>query len=396
REKRKPKRPKKEKPESPKEGEPKNLKKKKSKSLKKGKPKRPKKRKRKILKVIIRLPEAEKTEISEDPAEMEKNLALRFDIYESSQKDVAQVVSCWDRVRGIVQLPVNHRGDKSQAPAKNQGQKKTDKPSEKVQKKPVKKREDGRNLQSSQLEGKVAEGAVRDQHVGVPCLDIHVTNREDMTRMILESNMLPTAEQMLEFLGLGPSGPPIPPAVTFSVVNYPEERPSPDAKDQPKKGKSSSKDKSSNKEQISAQSTPNPQDPSAANPRSPSKAKKSKLQSASTPTEPHRPKQCRWIVPAHGEVELKVLFRTKKPGKFEETLRFEILGTKRVYELPCSGTGLYPSISQNPQLVFPRWRKTMEDDEIIFKEYVQSTNQFHFGPLLCGKSREWYVLPAPE
>ncbi|XP_015472399.1 hydrocephalus-inducing protein homolog, partial [Parus major] len=32
----------------------------------------------------------------------------------------------------------------------------------------------------------------------------------------------------------------------------------------------------------------------------------------------------------------------------------------------------------------------MEEGEIIFKEYVESTKQFHFGPLLCGKSREWY------
>lgn len=36
----------------------------------------------------------------------------------------------------------------------------------------------------------------------------------------------------------------------------------------------------------------------------------------------------------------------------------------------------------------------MKEGEIIFKEYVESTKQFHFGPLLCGKSREWYVLPA--
>lgn len=36
----------------------------------------------------------------------------------------------------------------------------------------------------------------------------------------------------------------------------------------------------------------------------------------------------------------------------------------------------------------------MKADEIIFKKYVESTKQFHFGPLLCGKSREWYVLPA--
>ncbi|XP_068035150.1 hydrocephalus-inducing protein homolog [Anomalospiza imberbis] len=32
----------------------------------------------------------------------------------------------------------------------------------------------------------------------------------------------------------------------------------------------------------------------------------------------------------------------------------------------------------------------MKEDEVIFKEYVESTKRFHFGPLLCGKSREWY------
>ncbi|RLV73221.1 hypothetical protein DV515_00017134 [Chloebia gouldiae] len=107
-----------------------------------------------------------------------------------------------------------------------------------------------------------------------------------------------------------------------------------------------------------------------------------------------RLKRYRWVVPAHGEVELKVRFSTKKPGKFEQTLRFELVQTKRQYELPCRDTGLYPSISQDPRVVFPQWRETMEEDEIIFKEYVESTEQFHFGPLMCGKSREWYVLPA--
>ncbi|XP_039555136.1 hydrocephalus-inducing protein homolog [Passer montanus] len=34
----------------------------------------------------------------------------------------------------------------------------------------------------------------------------------------------------------------------------------------------------------------------------------------------------------------------------------------------------------------------MEADEVIFKEYVESTKQFHFGPLLCGKSRECFTL----
>ncbi|RLV96412.1 hypothetical protein DV515_00012613, partial [Chloebia gouldiae] len=102
-----------------------------------------------------------------------------------------------------------------------------------------------------------------------------------------------------------------------------------------------------------------------------------------------RLKQYRWVVPAHGEVKVKVGFSAKKPGNFEQTLRFELVQSKRQYELPCHCTGLYPSISQDPRLVFPQWRETMEADDIIFKEYVESTKQFHFGPLLCGKSREW-------
>ena len=62
-----------------------------------------------------------------------------------------------------------------------------------------------------------------------------------------------------------------------------------------------------------------------------------------------RLKRYRWIVPAKGEVELKVRFCPTKSGKFQQTLRFELVGMKHLYKLPCSGTGLYPSISQNPR-----------------------------------------------
>ncbi len=58
---------------------------------------------------------------------------------------------------------------------------------------------------------------------------------------------------------------------------------------------------------------------------------------------------CRWIVPAHGEVQLKVHFSSTELGQFEQTLHFEILGTKRLYQLPCRGTCLYPAISQDPR-----------------------------------------------
>ncbi|XP_062355740.1 hydrocephalus-inducing protein homolog [Cinclus cinclus] len=319
-----------------------------------------------------------------------------------------------EKIQGSVQLPVIQNGNTSQPSAENKLHK-TIKPQEKVEKKPEQKCGGQRSLQSSHLEtrSEVAEGTVRDEHVGVWCLDIQVTDPKAMIREILRDGRLPTKDKMLRHLGLHPEGPPLPPAAVFSVVNYPEEwlgsaecvKPftivapegaamednrakAPDAKGssaegQPKTHKAASRDNSPKENQISTHRTESPQDSSATR-------SKSVLKRASTPTEFHRLKRYRWIVPGHGEVELKVHFSTKRPGKFEHTLRFELVETKRQYELPCSGTGVYPSISQNPRLVFPQWRETMEADEIIFKEYVESTKQFHFGPLLCGKSREWY------
>ncbi|XP_068035201.1 uncharacterized protein [Anomalospiza imberbis] len=57
---------------------------------------------------------------------------------------------------------------------------------------------------------------------------------------------------------------------------------------------------------------------------------------------------------------------------------------------PTSHIRLRATVLEVPRVVFPQWRKTMKEDEVIFKEYVESTKRFHFGPLLCGKSREWY------
>ncbi|NWZ10633.1 HYDIN protein, partial [Agelaius phoeniceus] len=337
------------------------------------------------------------TKVLEDPDE---NLILRFQIYESSQQDIAQVFSYWDRVQGTVQLPIIQKGNKSQPAAGNKGQR-TRRPWEKVKKKLKPKHEGRSSLQSSQpgTQSKVAEGAVRDKRVGVPCLDIQVTDPKAMIGEILRDGKLPTEEQLLKDLGLHPDSPPLPPGAALSTVEYPEERlgsaeraKAPDAKGssaerRPKTGKVVSRVRSA---KISTQRTESPRDSSATRSRSTLKV----LERPSTPAAFLRLKRYRWKVPAQGEVELKVHFFAKKPGKFEQTLRLELVLSKRQYELPCSVTGLYPSISQNPRLVFPHWRETMEEDEIIFKEYVESTKQFHFGPLVCGKSRQWYVLPA--
>ncbi|XP_062355739.1 hydrocephalus-inducing protein homolog [Cinclus cinclus] len=399
----------KEQPKSPEKGE--------LKDVEKGEPKAPDKQDTKAPGMgETKAHDKGEAEIPEYPAEMDKNLIQRFQIYESSQQDLTQLFSYGDKVQGSsVQLPVIQNRNTSLPSAENKGQK-TYKSQEKVEKKPEQKCGGQRSLQSSQLEtqSEVAEGTVRDEHVRVRCLDIQVTNPKAMIREILRDGRLPTKDeikpckaQILSMLWSWILEYCVPP------VNYPEEwlgsaecvKPftivapegaamednrakAPDAKGssaegQPKTRKAASKDNSPKANQISTLRAESSQDSSATR-------SKSVLKRASTPTEFHRLKRYRWIVPGHGEVELKVHFSTKRPGKFEHTLRFELVETKRQYELPCSGTGVYPSISQNPRLVFPQWRETMEADEIIFKEYVESTKQFHFGPLLCGKSREWY------
>ncbi|NXS89716.1 HYDIN protein, partial [Erpornis zantholeuca] len=365
---------------APKKGETKAPEKKETKAPEKKETKAPKKGETKA-------PEKEETSVPEDP--VEKALITRFQIYESSQQNITQVYSYWDRVQGTMQLPVIQNENESQPSAKQKGQK-TSKPQEKVEKKPVQKSGGHRSLGSPQLErqSQVAERAVRHKRVGVPCLDIQVTNPKDTLRKILKRRRLPTEDQMLKHLGLHPDGIPLPHAAVFTMAETPDAEGSSAealAEGQPKTGKAASKAKSPEENQTST-----------TRPQNSSEAKKSTLESASLPTEFLRLKRYRWAVPAQGEVELKVQFCPTKSGKFQQTLRFELVDIKRLYELPCSGTGLYPSISRNPRVVFPQWRETMEDDEIIFKEYIESTKQFHFGPLLCGKSREWYVLPAPE
>ncbi|XP_039242730.1 LOW QUALITY PROTEIN: hydrocephalus-inducing protein-like, partial [Pipra filicauda] len=335
----------------------------------------------------------QETKIPEVPSKRDRILDLRYNIYESAQKEIRHILSSWDRVQGIM--------NKSQSSPKHKGEKKSV--------------EEHGSHKSLQHEGEVAKGSGRSQGTGVPCLDFHITRRENVFEKILKSKKLPPAKQILDSLGLGPLEPPILPGFLFSVVPYPEEdrvpaaaedlrhfilvEPegaaaeddvAPEAEDHLKEGEDTSRHNSTQEKRNSPQSPKSLQDHSPETPRSSSESRKSELQSDSTLKRPTRLRRFRWIVPAHGEVELKIRFSTTVPGQFDQMMNFEILGSKRLYQLPCSATALYPSISQNPRLVFPRWRKTKEKEDIIIKEYVMSTKQFYFGPLLCGKSREWY------
>ncbi|NXE09199.1 HYDIN protein, partial [Lophotis ruficrista] len=378
------------------------------------------------------------------PSDSEKNLALRFKIYEASQKDVVHILSSWDRVQGVLLFPLNQ--EEVQHQAEDQRQRLSSRRSQKVREKErvEKERREKEWLEKlkaledsklSQLEGEGAEGSTRGQDVGVPCLNIQVLSSEDVTRKILESGKLPAAEQILDDLGLGPSGPPIPPAAFYSVIRYPEKRMAPaageslkhfafvvpegatveeekntsslvdapvvpavetseeqvtPARGRSRKEKAAGSREASREKRSSGRGRRGLQRPGRGAPTRSPKVDQSSADVVPSPGRSIRLSSCRWIVPAHGEVELRVHFSSTVLGQFDQTLHFEILGTNRLYQLHCRGTCLYPNISQDPRLVFPHRRKSKADDDIIFKQYVLNTGVFHFGPLLCGKSRDWY------
>ncbi|XP_069724910.1 hydrocephalus-inducing protein homolog [Phaenicophaeus curvirostris] len=380
-------------------------------------------------------PEPEETK-NEALSDSKKNLALRFKIYEAFQKDVVHILSSWDRVQGILLCPVNQEDVKHQAEDQHQclssRRSRKAREKERLEKEHLEKLRALEDSKLSHLEGEGAKGSSGGQDIGVPCLDILVQSSEDLTRKILGSGKLPAAEQILDVLGLGPSGPPIPPTAFYSVIRYPEKRTAPpagealkhfmfvvpdsaivedekedaasllDASAVPPVKKSEQqvtpargslgkqKATSSRKAAREKASRRGLQGPGTGAPTCTPEVNQSSVDTVPTPGRSVRLSNCRWIVPAHGEVELKVHFSSTELGQFDQVLHFEILGTKRCYQLRCRGTCLYPAISQDPRLVFPHRRKSKADDDIIFKQYVMNTGVFHFGPLLCGKSRDWY------
>ena len=151
-------------------------------------------------------------------SDSKKNLALRFKIYEASQKDVTHVLSCCDRVQGVLLSPLNQ--EEAQHQAEDQRQRLSSPRSWKGREKEHQERLEKERLEKlkaledsrlSQPEAEGAEGSAGGQDVRVPCLDIQVLSSEDVTGKILESSKLPAAEQVkpceAQMLSLPWSGP---------------------------------------------------------------------------------------------------------------------------------------------------------------------------------------------
>ncbi|XP_073911808.1 hydrocephalus-inducing protein homolog [Castor canadensis] len=293
----------------------------------------------------------------------------------------------------------------------------------------------------SDMEGDGEEDHEGKKDLGVPFIDIQTPDFEGLSwKQALENDQLPKGEQILDILGLGSSGPPILPPALFSIISYPVKRlplppidilkhfvfvspPSDDLTLPDEKKEVEAESEPS----VSPITTKVQEEQTTSAKASRMKLKEKPEQSHETQKEKRRMafrkgtsggtagtiaplsdidqnnfsgqhsqeklvrlNQFRWIVPANGEVTLRVHFSSTDLGNFDQTFNFEILGTRRQYQLFCRGICTYPYICQDPKVVFPDRKKDMKPNEVIFKKYIMSTNRFYFGPLLCGKSRDKY------
>ncbi|CAH7062215.1 Hydin [Phodopus roborovskii] len=392
----------------------------------------------------------------------DKTLAQRFKVYDLCLKDVQNILIYWDRKQGV-QMP--HAGveemphepdDQRQAPSGGGGRRgRKDRERERLEKERAEKerlerekaeRERLEKLRAleerSDVEGEGEEEHEGKKDLGVPFINIHTPDFEGVSwKHALESEKLPKGDQILDILGLGSSGPPIPAPALFSIISYPVKRQSSVAPEvlkhfvfvippnddlvllDEKKDLEVDSDLFLNTMVTKAQ-----EEQTSPSKGSKQKAKEKIEQAREAQKEKRRTNYSRkglsggtsgtiapmsdidqnsfdgehsqekfirlnhfrWIVPANGEVTLRVHFSSIDIGNYDQTFNFELLGTRRQYQLYCRGVCTYPNICKDPKVVFPQRKKDMKSNEVIFKKYVMSVEKFYFGPLLCGKSRDKY------
>ncbi|XP_036044752.1 LOW QUALITY PROTEIN: hydrocephalus-inducing protein homolog [Onychomys torridus] len=396
--------------------------------------------------------------------ESDKTLAQKFKVYDLCLKDVQTILTYWDRKQGL-QLP--HAGmeevphepdDQRQAPSGGGGRRgRKDRERERLEKERAEKerlerekaeRERLEKLRALEERSDEVEGEVEEEHegkkdLGVPFISIHTPDFEGISwKQALESDKLPKGDQILDILGLGSSGPPIPAPALFSILSYPAKRQSlvatevlkhfvfvippnddPTLLDEKKelegdsdlflnamvakaqeeqtsltkgnKQKLKEKPEQPQKETQKEKRRPNYNRKGLSTGTSGTIAPMSDIDQNSFDGEHSQEKftrlnHFRWIVPPNGEVALRVHFSSVDLGNYDQTFNFEILGTRRQYQLYCRGVCTYPYICKDPRVVFPQRKKDMKLNEVIFKKYIMSLEKFYFGPLLCGKSRDKY------
>ncbi|XP_046359897.2 hydrocephalus-inducing protein homolog isoform X3 [Haliotis rufescens] len=402
--------------------------------------------------------------------EAEILLMQRFRTFEHAQNELTHLLEFWDRTTLQIKRPptpsekseedgAQHppSGKKGKGKDKHDKEKEKEKERQRLEKEMAEKAAKEAALAAAQADGDSQDGDHTDDPnkkvedgVGVPNILINCADRTvHPGEKIMRGEKLPTVEEVMDGLGLGPRGPPIPPPAEFAVVPYPVKRRPPPLSEfggryafiaassddpnigideKPKdleleeeksvtpdkfkedhstptkgKGKGGDKPKTGTSEKgrkgsadrkkpgrRNSMQVPSPP-PGATTPTSEADVQSTTGEPPAL-TEPKTPKITifRWVVPANSEVVLKLRFQSEELGQFDQTLNCEIVGTRRRYQLYCRGVCAFPTISREPRIVFQHRKKNKKNDEIVIKKYVLMTEIFEFGPLLVGKSRDRY------
>ncbi|XP_078400892.1 hydrocephalus-inducing protein homolog [Cetorhinus maximus] len=342
----------------------------------------------------------------------DKQLFQRFQKYERSQKKISQILEFWDRTQGTLMAPaledVQSLGEEHSlerpAPSGKKGKKdrhekaekerveKAEKERaekdrlerEKAEKERLEKSREEKSVTSPQsdviAEGDGKESAEKEEALGVPQIKLHVTDPEDCYgKIVLDSGKVPLAEEVLDSLGLGPSGPVIPPPALFAVVRYPvERRPTSGQKvlshfsllPNPEEGKLLFEEKKEPEPEPEIVVPVIKEEPQVQHK---GKSKKDKTDKGETDRDKRR---------SGGH---------KRTRRDSRTSVF--VGASSPQSEPDRSSGLEETGKEDLKVVsvvFRHRKKNLKLEEIPVKKYIMSTGVFQFGSLLCGLTRERY------
>ncbi|XP_051727085.1 hydrocephalus-inducing protein homolog [Ctenopharyngodon idella] len=324
-------------------------------------------------------------------SERDRQLLARFHLYEQSQTELQHIIQFWDRIQSLLLQPMASEGQETRdtmdcpPPSAKKGKKEREK--EKAEKEKMKvEAADMKSPAPSQTQVST-DGAEDSEKMlmlePIPYIWLYMKEKEKLSALeIISSMKLPSHEEVLDGLGLGPEGPPIPPPVIFSTVPYPKMRSVPNTELSSScftfLMPTSCADLSEKKE-ADLRSEAAQEGMAIANTSNPGQC---------IPSEEQGLTHFRWIVPPNGEVNLRIRFHSSVLGKFDQTFSFEVMGTKQCYQLYCRGICSYPSISRDPKIVFAHCKKILRPESGLQKTYIIQSNLYEFGPLLCGKTRD--------
>ncbi|XP_053355859.1 hydrocephalus-inducing protein-like [Clarias gariepinus] len=357
-------------------------------------------------------------------SEAQRQLFSRFRLYEQSQTLIQHMLQNWDRTQGLLlnSLPSLEQPEESTEQHKIPSKRtKKEREKEKMKRDTVDPNLLSPTPSQTHLLSSGTEGAENEQAIKfIPHICISVRKKKDASiGELIENLKLPSLNEVLDGLGLGPTGPPIPPPMLFSIVPYPKKRvvsssnltpgcftflmpstledpveekrevdveteaPSPTVSSKEDVGSlNKGKGKRAPVKEESVKGTPKDKR------RFPTKKATKNIDSRSPPEHNQRLTHFRWVVPANGELTLKLWFHSSVPGDFKQTLSFEVMGTRRCYQLNCRGICALPSINKDHKVVFAYCKKAMEKDKGLQKTYIIHSGLYDFGPLLCGKARD--------